>query len=371
MFDYNDTILVGGKLIIDNPELYNKAKAIADETYKKPSAYKSSFIVKKYKELGGTYTGLKPKKSGLTKWHKEEWKDIAGQDYPVYRPTKRINKTTPLTPEEIDPKNLKEQIKLKQKIKGEKNLPPFLKGGKISAPDLKGLLQQSYNSKKPHDYKNYDVDESLSDARVQVYRKKGTNEVYVVHRGTQGFSDWGTDLKALSGYDISNSNRFKHAEKIQKKAEKKYGAENVSTLGHSLAGKIASDVGRDSKEIITLNKFIPPMDIINPFRKKPSDKEYDIRSGLDPVSALLPVESGKNKFTIPSRSYDPLAEHKTDVLDRLPEDTMIGRGDLKKMSVKQLKDYIKKLPKNGQRFLLGGKKKSELIDYCCLKCELK
>ena len=32
---------------IDNPELYEKAKEIADETYKKPSAYKSGFIVKK------------------------------------------------------------------------------------------------------------------------------------------------------------------------------------------------------------------------------------------------------------------------------------------------------------------------------------
>ena len=34
-----------------------------------------------------------------------------------------------LTPDEIDPTNLKKQIALKQKIKGEKNLPPFI--GKI------------------------------------------------------------------------------------------------------------------------------------------------------------------------------------------------------------------------------------------------
>jgi len=43
----------------------------------------------------------------------------------VYRPTKRINKKTPLTPDEIDPANLKEQIVLKQKLKGKKNLPSF------------------------------------------------------------------------------------------------------------------------------------------------------------------------------------------------------------------------------------------------------
>ena len=45
--------------LIDNPELYQKAKQIADEKYDKPSAYKSGFIVKTYKDLGGTYSGKK------------------------------------------------------------------------------------------------------------------------------------------------------------------------------------------------------------------------------------------------------------------------------------------------------------------------
>lgn len=118
--------------MINNPELYSKAKAIADEKYSKPSAYKSGFIVKKYKELGGTYSGKKDN-SGLTSWFKENWKDIGGLEYPVYRPTKRINKKTPLTPDEIDPENLLQQILLKQQIKGEKNLPAFTekKGGVV------------------------------------------------------------------------------------------------------------------------------------------------------------------------------------------------------------------------------------------------
>lgn len=106
-------------------DLYNKAKKLADKIYKKPSAYKSGFIVKKYKELGGEYIGKK-ENTGLTAWYKEDWKDIGGKDYPVYRPTKRVNKSTPLTVGEIDPVNLKKQIALKQKIKGNANLPPFL-----------------------------------------------------------------------------------------------------------------------------------------------------------------------------------------------------------------------------------------------------
>ena len=109
-----------------NPELYNQAKEIADRIYQKSSAYKSGFIVKKYKELGGTYSDdKKPKK--LKIWFSEAWKDIGDSKYPVYRPTVRANKTTPLLISEIDPLNLRKQIALKQKIKGKRNLPPFEK----------------------------------------------------------------------------------------------------------------------------------------------------------------------------------------------------------------------------------------------------
>ena len=43
----------------------------------------------------------------------------------MYRPSIRINKNTPLTVNEIDPKQAQEQIKLKQIIKGDANLPKF------------------------------------------------------------------------------------------------------------------------------------------------------------------------------------------------------------------------------------------------------
>jgi len=105
-------------------ELYDKVKKEADLIYKKPSAFKSGYIVKKYKELGGEYIDDgKPK--NLKRWFKEEWKDFAGFKYPVFRPTKKVNKNTPLTPQEIEPKNLKEQALIKQIIKGDYNLSPF------------------------------------------------------------------------------------------------------------------------------------------------------------------------------------------------------------------------------------------------------
>jgi len=109
----------------NDKKLYNKVKIEADKIYKKPSAYKSGYIVKKYKELGGTYIDdEKPK--NLKRWFAEKWTDVGNKSYPVYRPTKKINNKTPLLASEIDKTNLKKQIQLKQKIQGKSNLPKFI-----------------------------------------------------------------------------------------------------------------------------------------------------------------------------------------------------------------------------------------------------
>ena len=113
-------------MIILNPELYQQVKIKADEIYKKSSGFKSGYIIKEYKRLGGEF-GEDKKEKPLKRWFKEKWTDIGGLEYPVYRPTVRINKKTPLTVNEIDKKQAKQQIILKQIIKGEKNLPKFIK----------------------------------------------------------------------------------------------------------------------------------------------------------------------------------------------------------------------------------------------------
>lgn len=126
--------------IIADKELYENVKKESNKIYNKPSAYRSGWIVKTYKQRGGEYIDdNKPK--NLERWFKEQWGDIGSLDYPVYRPFKRINKDTPLTINEIDPEQAKEQIELKQIIKGNKNLPPFKKKGKglkemILIPDV-------------------------------------------------------------------------------------------------------------------------------------------------------------------------------------------------------------------------------------------
>lgn len=96
--------------IIDK-DIYEKARKIADKTYERHSAYKSMFINKKYKELGGRYKTNKKKKGKTDRWNDEEWiqvipylkkgeKIVCGKDNKknkVCRPFKRVDKETPIT----------------------------------------------------------------------------------------------------------------------------------------------------------------------------------------------------------------------------------------------------------------------------------
>lgn len=112
--------------------LYERAKKIVYAKYDKPSAYRSGALVKEYKKMFQEKYGNKEpykndgKTKDLARWFKEEWTDVGEKkgDYKLYRPTVRVNEKTPKTAQEIGPARLKEQDKLKQKIKG-KNLPKF------------------------------------------------------------------------------------------------------------------------------------------------------------------------------------------------------------------------------------------------------
>lgn len=119
-----------------NKTLYEKARKIADKVYSHPSAYKSGYIVKTYKDMGGKYReDNKPKT--LKRWFKEKWGDIGKQKYPVYRPFVRISNATPLTASEISPAQAKRQIALKQRYKWTRNLPKFIRRRKLTTATRK------------------------------------------------------------------------------------------------------------------------------------------------------------------------------------------------------------------------------------------
>lgn len=103
-----------------DPELYEVAKEVANKKYKKQSAYKSGFIVKLYKALGGRYSGKKKEKEGLSRWFAEDWRNIRGTTgykfkSDIYRPTKRVSKTTPKTFSELTEKEIKKARREKAK----------------------------------------------------------------------------------------------------------------------------------------------------------------------------------------------------------------------------------------------------------------
>jgi len=94
-----------------NPDIYKKAKAKADKVYERHSAYKSMYISKTYKDMGGKYKTEKKKQGKTDRWNKEEWIQILpylernekiacgknNKKTKVCRPFKRVDKDTPIT----------------------------------------------------------------------------------------------------------------------------------------------------------------------------------------------------------------------------------------------------------------------------------
>ena len=127
-------------------KLYEKVKGMADKKFKsKTGIYKSSWIVKTYKSLGGLYKGVKPRSSGLKRWYKEKWVDLNRpikknnkimdyepcgrssvnnkmEKYPLCRPTYKVTKQTPKIYKEISSKDIKKAKVDKAKIKNKGNI---------------------------------------------------------------------------------------------------------------------------------------------------------------------------------------------------------------------------------------------------------
>jgi len=238
-------------------------------------------------------------------------------------------------------------------------------GGKLGRDELKGLLDASYDGRER--VGDWTIDKQLSTKTSKVY-SKGDRAV-VAHRGTEGITDWGNNLAfALGGeYLYKKTDRYKEAEKVQKKAEKKYGAKNVSTIGHSQGGLQAELLGSKSKEIITLNKATHPL------IKRHSGNQTDIRSDRDIVSIATKTPTTEIK----AESYNPLKEHSPDILNRVSADTEYGSGLWSNASIAK-KNAIKYLGKNvlfepstkkGKKFMVFNPNTNKWIHFGALNYE--
>ena len=130
-------------------ELYEKVKQMASEKFETPTSwYRSAWIVKTYKKLGGRYDTPKTKeveKQGLIRWANEQWVnlnapiyDTQGKligyepcgrkeaslkgTYPLCRPLKRITEDTPITYRELTKEQIQQANRKKQVIKSSGNI---------------------------------------------------------------------------------------------------------------------------------------------------------------------------------------------------------------------------------------------------------
>ena len=196
-------------------------------------------------------------------------------------------------------------------------------GKGIYSNALKYFLKNSYSKNQKSNINGFKRDENLSGSRVQVYNNPLTQDTYVVHRGTDGLQDVLTDFKlAFFPKLYMASTRFNHARNIQEQAENKYGKENITTLGHSLGARLTSDVGKNSKDLITYNKPFLPFD-----KHQTKKNETSIRTKLDPVSILGSFNS--NVKQISTKTLNPYTAHSLDQLEFLNNE-YIGKGGVVK-----------------------------------------
>jgi hypothetical protein len=220
--------------------------------------------------------------------------------------------------------------------KGIEGRPYYVEGGELSSSDLKGLLDASYDGRET--VGDFQIDKALSTDNSKVYYNPKLNQAIVAHKGTTGITDWGNNavyaLFGKTGY--KQTQRYKDAEKVQKKAEAKYGAKNISTIGHSQGGLQAELLGKKTNETITLDKAT------RPFANKKSENQFDIRSKNDVVSALNPFQKeNKKEIVLDSKTFNPLTSHDIGQLDTLAPDKMIGQGICAKC-MKKMKALTKK-----------------------------
>ncbi len=121
-------------------DIYNQATKLADEKYKKNSAYKSMYMVEQYEKLGGRINPKLKTKSKLKTWRSEKWvnltpialgietsiKDltVCGIRHPkqkknptICRPTKKVNKDTTSLAQSFSKSQIKKAFEIKKKGK--------------------------------------------------------------------------------------------------------------------------------------------------------------------------------------------------------------------------------------------------------------
>jgi hypothetical protein len=189
-----------------------------------------------------------------------------------------------------------------------------MKGRSIRVDDLEQILDASYKKDRPHNIDGYTLDTEISTPTVAVYAKDHKAKIAI--RGTEGtLKDWLNNAQYAVG-NYEKTSRYAEAKDVMEKAKKKY--DDIDIMGHSQGAIGSRLLGKDVKNIIEVNPaYMGESHLPN---------ETIIRSSRDPVSMLKSFTKGHNDITIPAKSFNPLTEHSYNILKRLPQDKIIGKG---------------------------------------------
>ena len=123
--------------------------------------------------------------------------------------------------------------------------------------DLHDVLKNSYapQNKQKEAFKNkgYLYDSKLSNHNEQVYYNPNNKKLLMSIAGTHNIKDIGTDIWLGAGY-LKDTNRYKEAESVLKRAKQKYNISNATLAAHSLGGAIGQYIASKDDKIYTLDK---------------------------------------------------------------------------------------------------------------------
>ena len=198
---------------------------------------------------------------------------------------------------------------------------------------LKEFIDLSYKGNTSIAPEGYEIDAPLSDSRVKVYKKIGSNQVIIVHRGSVGLQDWYDNAKFFVAGNVKNTKSFKLHQERQRKAVEKYGGENMIGVGHSRAGLYLQQLQKDPEtkldEIITYNKAVGFYDAL----RTNVDEQTDVKVKNDFVSLLSGLQKRKNKMVEIDATSNPLDFNKAHQAEEISKlgDTFIGKKEEEKL----------------------------------------
>jgi hypothetical protein len=180
------------------------------------------------------------------------------------------------------------------------------------------LSKASYQKNKDiQDIDGYTLDKKLSTKENKVFHNDETGQTVVANRGTIGtVNDWSNNAAYVT-QQYGKTDRFKHAKKVQKRALDKYGSVDAN-IGHSQGAVIARKLKKKqmTKQVVNINPAT--------LGQKEDDNVTTLKSSRDVVSVLH--RKDKNTDIIGAKSYNPLTEHSSTILDRNGDKELIGFG---------------------------------------------